>query len=150
MAYSGTADTYPAALRTHPRLALIAWIGGAAFVALLQAAASTISWKIGLAAVIALIFSMVLIARPVLLLPVAGITVLLEAVTLSGMPVTRLLAPGAAMVVIAEFIRGGGRVRPGPPLVVGDALHLLGDPERALVGRARTGRASCSSRSRSR
>jgi O-antigen ligase len=117
MAYSGTADTYPAALRTHPRLSLIAWIGGAAFVALLQAAASTISWKIGLAAVIALIFSMVLIARPVLLLPLAGITVVLEAVTLSGMPVTRLLAPGAAMVVIAEFIRGGGRIRPSPPLV---------------------------------
>ena len=51
------------------------------------------------------------------MLPLAGITVVLEAVTLSGMPVTRLLAPGAAMVVIAEFVRGGGRVRPSPPLV---------------------------------
>jgi O-antigen ligase len=116
MAYSATATPYPARVRTRPGLALALWIGGAGFVALLQAAASTISWKIGLAAVIALFFSMVLLARPALLLPLAGITVVLEAVTLSGMPVTRLLAPGAALVVIAEFVRGGGRIRLSPPL----------------------------------
>jgi O-antigen ligase len=118
MSYPSTVP-YPSTsvFTTRPRLALLAWIGAAGFVALLEAAASTISWKIGLAAVIALFFSMVLIARPALLLPLAGITVVLEAVTLSGMPVTRLLAPGAAMVVIAEFLRGGGRVRPSPPLV---------------------------------
>jgi O-antigen ligase len=117
MSYPAVRYPSTSVLATRPRLALFAWIAAAAFVALLQAAASTISWKIGLAAVIALFFSMVLIARPALLLPLGGITVVLEAVTLSGMPVTRLLAPGAAMVVIAEFIRGGGRVRPSPPLV---------------------------------
>jgi O-antigen ligase len=116
MSYPAVRYPSTSVLATRPRLALLAWIAAAGFVALLQAAASTISWKIGLAAVIALFFSMVLIARPALLLPLAGITVVLEAVTLSGMPVTRLLAPGAAMVVIAEFIRGGGRVRPSPPL----------------------------------
>ena len=118
MAYSNTA-TYPSSsfFENRPRLALITWIVAAGFVALLLAAASTISWKIGLAAVIALAASMVLIARPVLLLPLAGITVLFEAVTLSGMPVTRLLAPGAAMVVIAEFLRGGARIRLSAPLV---------------------------------
>ena len=119
MAYQPSTFTYPAGsfLGNRPRLSLFVWISAAAVVALLQAMASTISWKIGLAAVIALFFSMVLIARPVLLLPLAGITVVLEGVTLSGMPVTRLLAPGAAMVVIAEFLRGGGRIRPSPPLV---------------------------------
>ena len=113
------AVTYPSTsfFAARPRLALLFWIAAAGFVALLQAMASTISWKIGLAAVIALFFSMVLIARPALLLPLAGITLVLEAVTLSGMPVTRLLAPGAAMVVIAEFLRGGGRIKPSPPLV---------------------------------
>jgi O-antigen ligase len=116
MSYQAVRYPSTSVLGARPRLALLAWIAAAGFVALLQAAASTISWKIGLAAVIALFFSMVLIARPALLLPLAGITVVLEAVTLSGMPVTRLLAPGAAMVVIAEFIRGGGRVRPNPPL----------------------------------
>ena len=116
MSYPAVRYTPTSLLATRPRLALFAWIAAAGFVALLQAAASTISWKIGLAAVIALFFSMVLIARPALLLPLAGITVVLEAVTLSGMPVTRLLAPGAAMVVIAEFLRGGGRVRPSAPL----------------------------------
>ena len=117
MAIPGTATVYPAALRTRPRLSLAVWIGGACFVALLQAAASTVSWKIGLAAAIALIASLVLIARPALLLPLAAITVVMEHVSLSGMAVTRLLAPGAAMVLIAEFIRGGGRIRPSPPLV---------------------------------
>lgn len=118
MSYQST-DRYPSTsfLAARPRLALLTWIAAAGFVALLQAAASTISWKIGLAVAIALIVSMVLVARPVLLLPLAGITVVLEAVTLSGMPVTRLLAPGAAMVVIAEFLRGGGRIRLSPPLV---------------------------------
>jgi O-antigen ligase len=118
MAYQPSTISYPAGsvFANRPRLALLFWIGAAGFVALLQAYASTISWKIGLAAVIALFFSMVLIARPALLLPLAGTTVVLEAVTLSGMPVTRLLAPGAAIVVIAEFVRGGGRVRPSPPL----------------------------------
>jgi O-antigen ligase len=116
MSYPAVRYPSTSVLATRPRLALFAWIAAAGFVALLQAAASTISWKIGLAAVIALFFSMVLLARPALLLPLAGITVVLEAVTLSGMPVTRLLAPGAAMVVIAEFLRGGGRVRPSPPL----------------------------------
>lgn len=117
MSYPAVRYPSTSVLAARPRLAVLFWIGVAGFVALLQAAASTVSWKIGLAAVIALFFSMVLIARPALLLPLAGITVVLEAVTLSGMPVTRLLAPGAAMVVIAEFLRGGGRVRPSPPLV---------------------------------
>jgi O-antigen ligase len=119
MAYQPSTFTYPAGsfLANRPRLALFVWISAAGFVALLQAMASTISWKIGLAAVIALFFTMVLIARPPLLLPLAGITVLLEAVTLSGMPVTRLLAPGAAMVVVAEFLRGGARIRASAPLV---------------------------------
>jgi O-antigen ligase len=117
MSYEAVRYPSTSVLSARPRLALFLWIGAACFIALLQAFASTISWKIGLAAVIALFFSMVLIARPPLLLPLAGITVLLEAVTLSGMAVTRLLAPGAAMVVIAEFVRGGGRIRPSPPLV---------------------------------
>jgi O-antigen ligase len=118
MAYQAGTLSYPTGslLANRPRLALLFWIGAAGFVALLQAFASTVSWKIGLAAVIALFVSMVLIARPALLLPLAGITVVLEGVTLSGMPVTRLLAPGAAMVVVAEFVRGGGRIRPSPPL----------------------------------
>ena len=118
MAYSSTA-TYPSAsfFTNRPRLALFGWIAAAGFIALLLAMATTISWKIGLAAVIALAASMVLIARPVLLLPLAGITVLLEAVTLSGMAVTRLLAPGAAMVVAAEFLRGKARIKLNAPLV---------------------------------
>jgi O-antigen ligase len=117
MSYPAVRYPSTSVFTSRPTFGLLFWIGAACFVALLQAAASTISWKIGLAAVIALFFAMVVIARPALLLPVAAVTVVLEAVTLSGMPVTRLLAPGAAMVVIAEFLRGGGRIRLSPPLV---------------------------------
>ena len=117
MSYPAVRYPSTSVFTSRPTFGLLFWIGAACFVALLQAAASTISWKIGLAAVIALFFAMVVIARPALLLPLAAVTVVLEAVTLSGMPVTRLLAPGAAMVVIAEFLRGGGRIRPSPPLV---------------------------------
>ena len=117
MSYPAVRYPSTSVFTSRPTFGLLFWIGAACFVALLQAAASTISWKIGLAAVIALFFSGVLLARPALLLPLAAVTVVLEAVTLSGMPVTRLLAPGAAMVVIAEFLRGGGRIRLSPPLV---------------------------------
>jgi O-antigen ligase len=119
LSYPAVRYPYTSFLAARPRLGLLFWVGAAGFVALLQAAASTVSWKIGLAAVIALAVSMLLIARPALLLPLAGITLVLEGVTLSGMPVTRLLAPGAAMVVIAEFLRGGGRIKPSPPMVWG-------------------------------
>ena len=117
MSYPAVRYPSTSVFTSRPTFGLLFWIGAACFVALLQAAASTISWKIGLAAVIALFFAMVVVARPALLLPLAAVTVVLEAVTLSGMPVTRLLAPGAAMVVIAEFLRGGGRIRLSPPLV---------------------------------
>jgi putative inorganic carbon (hco3(-)) transporter len=55
------------------------------------------------------------IARPVLLVPVGLVTVNLENVSFSDVNVTRLLAPLMLVVVLAELIRGGARVRLGPP-----------------------------------
>ena len=115
--FQGTAS-FPSGsvFRTRPWLSLLAWIAAAGFVAVLEAGASLISWKLGMAVTIGLIASVVLVARPTFLLPLAAITVVLEHVSFGGAPVTRLLAPGAAMVVAAEFLRGGGRIRLGPPL----------------------------------
>jgi O-antigen ligase len=110
--------SYPGTyLQARPRISAFLWFGVACFLALLVAGASLVGWKLGMAVTIALFASIVLVARPVLLLPLATITVVLEHVSFSGMPVTRLLAPGAAMVVAAEFLRGGGRIRLSPPLV---------------------------------
>ncbi len=102
-------------------LALLAWIGAATCVALLEAMAMTIDWKLGLAVVIALVAAGVIIARPFLLLPVAMITVLLEGVTFGGAAVTRLVVPGVFMVVAAELLRGSARIHVGPPLLAAGA-----------------------------
>jgi O-antigen ligase len=54
-------------------------------------------------------------ARPVLLLPVGLVTVNLENLSFSDVNATRLLAPGMLLVVLAELLRGGARIRLGPP-----------------------------------
>jgi O-antigen ligase len=93
------------------------WVGAAAFMALVLAAASMISWKLGFAVVIAFAAAGAMLVRPYVLLPIAAVTVLLEGVTFGGTAVTRLLAPGAALVIAAEFLRGGARIRFSAPLV---------------------------------
>ena len=52
-----------------------------------------------------------------LLLPLAVITVFIESLVFAGLPVTRLLAPAALIMVLVELLRGGARIRPGAPLV---------------------------------
>lgn len=102
-------------------VALIAWIGAAGCVALVEAMAMTLNWKLGFAVTIALLVGAMVLARPFLLLPVAMVTVLLEVVTFGGAPVTRLVVPGAFMLVAAEILRGSARIRVGPPLLAAGA-----------------------------
>ena len=116
--FQGTAS-YPSGpvLRSREGLAVLAWIGAACCVALLEAMAMTLDWKLGLAVAIALIVAGVVLARPFLLLPIMLVTVLLEVVTFGGAPVTRLVVPGAFLLVLAELLRGTARIRVGPPLL---------------------------------
>lgn len=120
--YQGTA-TVPSQpiMRSRHGLALLAWVGAAGCVALIEAMAMTLDWKLGLAVTVALIVGAMIIARPFLLLPVALVTVLLEGVTFGGAPVTRLVVPGAFMVVAAELLRGSARIQVGPPLLAAGA-----------------------------
>lgn len=108
-------------MRSRQGLAIIAWVGVAACVALLEAVAMTLDWKLGLAVAVALVLAGLILARPFLILPIALVTVLLEGVTFGGAPVTRLLVPGVFLVVAVELLRGSARIRVGPPLLVAGA-----------------------------
>jgi O-antigen ligase len=103
-------------LRLGSGLQAFAWASVATFLALALAAAVHLDFKLGAAFVIACVAALVVAARPPLLLPLAIVVVSLEVMTLNGMAVTRLLAPGALMLVLLELFRGTARVRPGPPL----------------------------------
>jgi O-antigen ligase len=120
--YQGTA-AFPSGpvMRSRRGVALVAWIAAAACVAVLEALAATLDWKLGLAVAVALIVGGMLLARPFLLVPVAMVTVLLEGLTFGGAAVTRLVVPGAFLVVAAELLRGSARIRVGPPLFAAGA-----------------------------
>lgn len=123
--YQGTAVFPPGSLlRSRHGLALAAWIAAAGCVALLEAMAATLDWKLGLAVAIALLAGGMIVVRPFLLLPVAIVTVLLEGVTFGGAAVTRLVIPGAFLVVAAELLRGSARIRVGPPLLAAGAYVI--------------------------
>jgi O-antigen ligase len=104
-------------MRPRHGLVALAWAGIAGCVALLEAMAATLDWKLGLAVVIALTVMFVVLMRPFLMVPIAMVTVLLEAITFGGAAVTRLVVPGLFMVVAVEFLRGTARFRVGPPLL---------------------------------
>jgi O-antigen ligase len=93
-------------------------------IALLQAGAASLDWKLGLAVAVALVASFAVVLRPWVLLPLSIVVVCLEGQSFGGMAVTRLLAPAAALVVIAELLRGAARIRFSAPLACA-GLYLV-------------------------
>ena len=102
----------------------LGWAVIGSMVAVVQAAAASIDWKLGLAVALALVASAAVVLRPYLLLPLSVIVVSLEGQTFGGMAVTRLLAPAAALVVIAELLRGGAKIRFSAPLACASAYLI--------------------------
>jgi O-antigen ligase len=102
---------------SKPLVETVAWAVAATLIAFVQAFAGVVDWKLGLVTAVALVFAVLLLERPMLLLPIAAITIFIESVTFSGMTVTRMLAPGALLLATIETIRGRAGVRMGPPLV---------------------------------
>jgi O-antigen ligase len=102
----------------------LGWAVIGSVAAVVQAAAASLDWKLGLAVAIALVASVAILMRPYLLLPLSIIVVSLEGQTFGGMAVTRLLAPAAALVVVAEILRGGARIRFSAPLACA-SLYLI-------------------------
>jgi O-antigen ligase len=112
------------AVRARFALPSLGWAALATFVALVEAMAAFIDPKLGFAVAVALVVAAVLASRPMLLLPLAIVTVYLEGLTFSGQAVTRLLVPGAFLLLVAEVLRGGGRLRLGAPLFWASAYVL--------------------------
>lgn len=92
------------------------WAALAGVVAIVEAAAAFVDWKVGLAVVLALLVAFLVLTRPALLLPVAGAIVFLEDLHFSGMAVTRIFAPAALLFVLLELMRGTARIKAGAPL----------------------------------
>jgi putative inorganic carbon (hco3(-)) transporter len=109
--------THEAAYRPRIDVSAFGWIALAAALAFVEAFAALIDWQLGLAVALAVIFSVIILTRPVLLLPLAVLTVFIESLVFAGLPVTRLLAPAALIMVLVELLRGGARIRPSAPLV---------------------------------
>lgn len=97
-------------------MSAVGWGALAAVLALIEAFAAQRNVKLALVFAVAVIFAALVVSRPVLLLPIAVVTVNIENLTFSGSAVTRLLAPAALLVVVAEVLRGGGRIRAASPL----------------------------------
>lgn len=99
--------THEAAYRPHMDVSAFGWIAIAAALAFVEAFAALIDWQLALAVALAVIFAAIILTRPVLLLPLAVVTVFIESLVFAGLPVTRLLAPAALIVVLVELLREG-------------------------------------------
>lgn len=105
-------------------LSAFGWSIVAVLLAFVVAAAVYLDPKLGVAVAVALAGALVVLQRPALLAPAAIITVSIEGIAISGVPVTRAIAPCALILVLAELLRGGARVRVAPPLLWGAAYVL--------------------------
>lgn len=97
------------------------WVAIACSLALVEAFAVQIDWQMGVAVAGGVAGALVLLARPWLILPLGIVTIFLEHLTFGNLPVTRILAPPALLLVVAEFLRGKARVRPDLPFLCAGA-----------------------------
>jgi O-antigen ligase len=102
----------------------LGWWLTAALLAVVVAGATYLDVKMGFAAAIGLGGLLVVLQHPPLLAPVAIVTVCVEGIVVSGVAVTRLLAPCALLLVLAELLRGGARIRVAAPLLWAAAYTL--------------------------
>jgi hypothetical protein len=100
---------------------VLKWAAIGSGLALVEAFAVQVDWQMGVAVAAGVGVSLALMARPWLVLPLAIITVFLEHLTFANMAVTRILAPGVLLLVLAELIRGKARIRPDLPFICAGA-----------------------------
>src|SRR5687768_16238095 len=102
----------------------LGWWLTAALLAVVVAGATYVDVKMGFAAAIGLAGVLVVLQHPPLLAPIAIVTICVEGIVVSGVAVTRLLAPCALLLVLAELLRGGARIRVASPLLWGAAYTM--------------------------
>jgi len=100
------------------------WAAIGCSLALVEAFAVQIDWQIGVAVAGGVAATLVLLARPWLILPLAIITIFLEHLTFANVAITRILAPPALLLVLAEFLRGKARIRPDLPFICAGAYVI--------------------------
>ena len=99
-----------------PWLPALGWAAIAALVALIETAATLVDVKLGIVVAAGFVALALVASRPLLLLPLAVVTVNAEHLTFSGLGITRALAPVVLIVTLAELMRGTGRLRAAGPL----------------------------------
>ena len=72
--------------------------------------------KLALVFAVGVVLAAFILSRPSILLPIAIVTVNIEHLSFAGNAVTRLLAPAALLVVVAELLRRSGRIRAATPV----------------------------------
>jgi putative inorganic carbon (hco3(-)) transporter len=95
----------------------LTWVAIGCSLALVEALAVQVDWQMGVAVAGGVGVTLALLARPWLILPLAITTIFLEHLTFANMAVTRILAPPALLLVLAEILRGKGRIRTDLPLI---------------------------------
>jgi O-antigen ligase len=78
--------------------------------------ATTVSTRAGLAIAVLLAFVAAMVLRPASILALLTVSVYLEVITVSGVTVSRLIAPVALLIVLFQIVRGEAFVRGGPQL----------------------------------
>jgi O-antigen ligase len=96
--------------------AALPWAAYGAGSALVVGAATATSIRLGVVAAIALALAVTLVNQPGVILVVLAISVFAEVVSLGGLTISRLFAPLALLVVLAETARGRARIAPAAPL----------------------------------
>jgi O-antigen ligase len=99
----------------------LTWVAIGCSLAIVEAFAVQIDWQMGVAVAAGVGLTLALLARPWLILPLAITTIFLEHLTFANMTVTRLLAPPALLLVLAEILRGKGRIQVELPLLCAGA-----------------------------
>ena len=97
-------------------LSALAWACLATLLALIEVATAVRDVKLALVFAVGVVLAAFILSRPSILLPIAIVTVNIEHLSFAGNAVTRLLAPAALLVVVAELLRRSGRIRAATPV----------------------------------
>jgi O-antigen ligase len=116
-----TPERIPAGSLSLSGQAPLTWVAIGCSLAVVEALAVQIDWQMGVAVAAGVGFTLALLARPWLILPLAITTIFLEHLTFANMAVTRILAPPALLLVLAEILRGRARIRVDLPFLCAGA-----------------------------
>ena len=93
------------------------WVGVAVMSAVAVGGSTALDVKAGVAVTLLIAIGAAVVVNPATILGILMASVFVEAISLGGIAVSRLIAPIALIVVLVELLRGRASVRFGPQLV---------------------------------